>query len=65
MPTVGVICSGQDHIQTRGGAVMLYTIWVGGVEAVDYYLTETVAEHVASNWRKMGYTDVTIKKVIL
>jgi hypothetical protein len=44
---------------------MMYTIWVGGVEAVDYYLTETVAEHVASNWRKMGYTDVTIKKVIL
>jgi len=44
---------------------MFYTVWVGGVEAADYYLTKTMAEHIANNWRKMGYTDVVVEKVIL
>ena len=42
---------------------MKYTIYVGGVEVSDYYLTKTIAEHVANNWRNMGYDDVYVVEV--
>ena len=45
------------------GCGMRYTIYVGGVEVSDYYLTKTIAEHVANNWRDMGYDDVYVVEV--
>lgn len=42
---------------------MKYTIYVGGVEVSDYYLTKTIAEQVANNWRDMGYDDVYVVEV--
>ena len=47
----------------REGCAMRYTIYVGGVEVSDYYLTKTIAEHVANNWRDMGYDDVYVVEV--
>ena len=45
------------------GSAVRYTIYVGGVEVSDYYLTKTIAEHVANNWRDMGYDDVYVVEV--
>lgn len=42
---------------------MMYTVFVGGAEVADYLLTKTEAEHVANNWRDMGYANVYIVEV--
>ena len=40
-----------------------YTVWVGGVEANQYYLTKGEAEKLAAIYRAEGYHDVYIEKV--
>ncbi len=40
-----------------------FTVWVGGVEANDYYLTEKEAENLAEEYRNDGYDDVVIEEV--
>ena len=40
-----------------------YTVWVGGVEANQYYLTKGEAEKLAAFYRAEGYHDVYIEKV--
>lgn len=40
-----------------------YVVWVGGVEVNNYYLTKADAENLASEYRSLGYDDVTIEKV--
>ena len=39
----------------------VYTIWVGGVEINDYYLSEQMAQDLAELWRANGYEDVEIE----
>jgi hypothetical protein len=40
----------------------LYTVWVGGVEVNDQYLTEQQAEQLANDYRNVGHEDVIIEK---
>lgn len=40
-----------------------FTVWVGGVEVNDYYLTEEEAERLAEEYRQGGYDDVVIEEV--
>ncbi len=40
-----------------------YTVWVGGVEVNDYYLTFERASELADEWREDGYDDVVIEHV--
>lgn len=40
-----------------------YTVYVGGVEVVDYLVTKQKARRIASSWRSRGYADVAIVKV--
>ena len=40
-----------------------YTVWVGGVEVNDYYLTFERASELADEWVDDGYDDVVIEKV--
>ena len=40
-----------------------YTVWVGGVEVNDYYLTKSEAQEVAQKYINEGYDDVSIDKV--
>jgi hypothetical protein len=40
-----------------------YTVWVGGIEANQYYLTQAEAEALAEDYRAEGYTDIYIEKV--
>ena len=42
-----------------------YTVWGGGVEVNDYYLTFERASELADEWRADGYDDVVIEKVEL
>ena len=42
-----------------------YTVWVGGGEITDYYLTLKEAKRIANNWIDDGYLDTVIKKVEL
>ena len=40
----------------------LFTVWVGGVEVNDYYLTLEKAEELAKEYEMNGYDDVIIEK---
>lgn len=39
-----------------------FTVWVGGVEVTDYYLTKQEAKQVTLEYIIQGYTDVKIQK---
>lgn len=41
----------------------LYTVWVGGTEVNDYYLTKEEATELATKFIKDGYDDVEIELV--
>ena len=41
---------------------MKYSVWVGGVEVNDYYLTKSEAELMAVIWKGDGYDDVEIQE---
>jgi len=40
-----------------------YTVWSGGVELNDYYVSLDEAENIAEKWEAMGYDDVVIEEV--
>jgi hypothetical protein len=40
-----------------------YTVWVGGGEVNDFYLTKEQAESIAQGWIDQGYDDVYIENV--
>lgn len=39
----------------------IYTVWVGGVEATDHYLTKEKAHRLADKYKQDGYEDVQIE----
>lgn len=39
------------------------TVWVGGIEVNDYYLTQNEAEELANDYKAKGYDDVVIETV--
>jgi len=40
-----------------------YTVWVGGTEVNDYYLTMEQAKNLAYEWEIDGYDDVVIENI--
>jgi hypothetical protein len=40
-----------------------YTVWVGGAEVNDCYLTKEEANHLAFKYEDDGYDDVIIEKI--
>lgn len=40
-----------------------WTVWVGGGEVNDYYLTEAEANDIAQAWRDKGYDEVAVERV--
>jgi hypothetical protein len=40
-----------------------WTVWVGGSEVTDFYVTETEARTIAEMYRRMGYDDVSLEHV--
>jgi len=41
----------------------VFTVWVGGVEVNDYYLTLEQAEELAKEYELDGYDDVIIEEL--
>lgn len=56
----GSICYGINT--NSGGVVMMYTIWVGGVEVNSHLTNREEAYRIASNWRNDGYSDVVVER---
>lgn len=42
---------------------MKYTVWVGGVEVNDFYLTKEAAATIAEEYSNDGYDDVVIEMI--
>ena len=40
-----------------------YTVWVGGTEVNDYYLTKQQAENLAFEYEQQGYDDVFVEQI--
>jgi hypothetical protein len=40
-----------------------YSVWVGGSEVNDYYLTKENADSLAQKWIAEGYDDVMVEEV--
>ena len=41
----------------------LFTVWVGGVEVNDNYLTKEEADRLATEYEDEGYDDVVIEEI--
>jgi hypothetical protein len=42
-----------------------YSVWVGGSEVNDHYLTKEEADRLAQVYKQDGYTDVQIEEIIM
>jgi hypothetical protein len=40
----------------------MFSVWVGGVEINDFYLTRKEAYKIGNYYLKLGYEDVTVRK---
>lgn len=50
---------GRDVDGVADGAAV-FTVWVGGVEVNDHYVTRGQAETLAAEWRAKGYDNVAV-----
>lgn len=41
----------------------LFTVWVGGLEINDHYLTEQEAHRLANLYRNLGYEDIVLDRI--
>lgn len=41
----------------------IYTVWVGGIEVTDEYLTEAEANKLVTKYEDEGYDDVRIEQI--
>lgn len=41
----------------------IYSVWIGGIEINDTYLTKDKAEEIAAAYIEDGYTDVIIEQI--
>lgn len=44
-----------------GREVRKYTVWVGGTEVTDHFVTYTTAKNILADYTKQGYDDVVIQ----
>lgn len=44
-----------------GKEVRKYTVWVGGTEVTDHFVTYTTAKSILDGYTKQGYDDVVIQ----
>lgn len=49
----------SEELPDRDGAAVC-TVWVGGSEVNDHYLTRGQAETLAAEWRGKGHDDVAV-----
>jgi len=51
----------RQRSYVRGQELAKYTVWVGGTEITDSFVTYTVAKLLLNNFTNQGYTDVVIQ----
>lgn len=51
-----------DVLQRKRSGAAIYSVWCGGSEVNDYYLTKEQAESLAFEYEIDGYENVTIRK---
>ena len=39
-----------------------YTVWVGGTEVTDFFVTYSIAKELLKQWQALGYDDVAIQQ---
>ena len=44
-----------------GKEVRKYTVWVGGTEVTDHFVTYTTAKNILDGYTQQGYDDVVIQ----
>jgi hypothetical protein len=54
---------GSDRVRITDHQPLKHTVWVGGVEVNDYYLSKEDAETLAEKYRKEGYDDVIVEEI--
>ena len=45
----------------QGNERKKYTVWVGGTEVTDHFVTYTTAKNILDGYTKQGYDDVVIQ----
>jgi hypothetical protein len=40
-----------------------YSVWIGGIEANDYPMTQAQAAQLADHYKKQGYDDIAIEEL--
>jgi hypothetical protein len=51
------------HMQIVQRRHNMWTVWVGGGEVNDYYLSETQAKDIAQAWIDKGYDEVVVEEI--
>lgn len=51
----------RQRSYVRGQELAKYTVWVGGTEITDSFVTYTVAKLLLNNYVNQGYDDVVIE----
>ena len=45
-----------------GNELKKYTVWVGGTEITDFFVTYSIAKELLEQYNAIGYTDVIIQE---
>lgn len=53
----------NNLIMNTDNTIKNRTVWVGGIEVNDYYLTKNEAQQLANEYKAKGYDDVQIETV--
>lgn len=56
----GIVRGVGREIDGVGDGEAVFTVWVGGGEVNDHYLTRGQAETLAAEWRAKGHDDVAV-----
>ena len=51
----------RQRSYVKGQELAKYTVWVGGTEITDSFVTYTVAKLLLNNFTNQGYDDVVIQ----
>ena len=46
----------------QGNEIKKYTVWVGGTEVTEHFVTYTTAKNILDNYTGQGYNDVNIQE---
>ena len=48
--------------EMKNKEVKKYTVWVGGTEITDFFVTYAIAKEILKQYQALGYNDVSIQQ---